>query len=385
MDTSTKSAGRLRPVTVSALLRQILLVVTVLFLLGLAALQARKMREERHAGQRSFGVTYSAGTPPVLTFTTVALAGFRGIIADLLWLRSSRMQEQGRFLELAQLAEWITALEPANGDVWAYHAWNLAYNVSMLVSRPEDRWRWVRQGMELLQSEGVRLNPANAQLRKELAWMYLHKLGSDMDRDAAYFRTQWAREIDPYLAEGGEPPAPGTLNDAEITEVFGLKTFVMRRLEERFGRLDWRVPGAQALYWAMEALEQAEEKERLACCRVAYQALSQMVRLDGLLSGNPGDEGFVYQSLPNEGLLEGSVLFFEEVLQEHKFEGVKLAFIALLLEGIKIDAAHGREEMAVVRYRRIAELAGANATLPPLSEIMEGRAVINWDALLEQR
>ena len=34
--------------------------------------------------------------PPMLAFTTVALGGFRGLIANYLWLRANQMQEQGR-------------------------------------------------------------------------------------------------------------------------------------------------------------------------------------------------------------------------------------------------------------------------------------------------
>src|SRR5215813_902570 len=50
--------------------------------------------------------------PPVLAFTTVALGGFRGLISNALWIRANDLQEEDKFFEMAQLAEWITALEP---------------------------------------------------------------------------------------------------------------------------------------------------------------------------------------------------------------------------------------------------------------------------------
>ena len=75
-------------------------------LAGLAARQSFRLRGQRHAERERFGPSYSAEVPPLLAFTTVALGGFRGILADLLWLRAARMQEQGRFLELVQLSEW---------------------------------------------------------------------------------------------------------------------------------------------------------------------------------------------------------------------------------------------------------------------------------------
>lgn len=85
-----------------------------------------------------------------MAFTTVALGGFRGIIADMLWMRASELQNEGKFFELAQLADWITKLEPRFPTVWAFHAWNMAYNISVLFPDPEDRWRWVQQGIRLL-------------------------------------------------------------------------------------------------------------------------------------------------------------------------------------------------------------------------------------------
>ena len=50
--------------------------------------------------------------PPALAFTTVVLGGFRGLIANILWVRAMQMQEDGKFFEMAQLGDWITKLQP---------------------------------------------------------------------------------------------------------------------------------------------------------------------------------------------------------------------------------------------------------------------------------
>ena len=36
------------------------------------------------------------GTPPVVAFSTMALGGFRGIIADILWIRAGDLQQKGK-------------------------------------------------------------------------------------------------------------------------------------------------------------------------------------------------------------------------------------------------------------------------------------------------
>jgi len=83
--------------------------------------------------------------PPLVAFTTVALGGFRGVLADFLWLRASALEEEGRYFELVQLADWITKLEPRCSTIWAFQAWNMAYNNSALFTDPDHRWRWIRR------------------------------------------------------------------------------------------------------------------------------------------------------------------------------------------------------------------------------------------------
>src|SRR4051794_18056107 len=62
--------------------------------------------------------------PPVLAFTTVALGGFRGLIANALWIRLNELQEDEKFFEMVQLSDWITKLEPHFVQVWTMQGWN---------------------------------------------------------------------------------------------------------------------------------------------------------------------------------------------------------------------------------------------------------------------
>ena len=97
--------------------------------------------------------------PPVLAFTTVALGGFRGLISNVLWIRANDLQNDDKFFEAAQLADWITELEPHFTQVWLFQAWNMAYNISVKFKDAPDRWRWVERGIELLRDDGLRYNP----------------------------------------------------------------------------------------------------------------------------------------------------------------------------------------------------------------------------------
>jgi hypothetical protein len=132
----------------------------LLLILGLAGLWgAARIHQSLLAWRVAHGQAEAVvleRSPPLVVFTTVALGGFRGIIADLLWMRAIRLQEEGsKVFELVQLSDWIGKLEPHLATVWVFNAWNLAYNISILFPDPEDRWRWVNAGLRLLRDEGL--------------------------------------------------------------------------------------------------------------------------------------------------------------------------------------------------------------------------------------
>lgn len=198
--------------------------------------------------------------PPAVAFTTVALGGFRGILADVLWMRAGTLQDEGRYFELVQLSDWIAKLQPRSPAIWAYHAWNMAYNLSALMAAPAEKWRWVRSGIVLLRDEGMLANPGSPRLHQELAWIFLHKLGTDYDANAEYYRAQWAAEVD----AGAVPLDPA----------------LVRQIEADIAPLDWRTPQAQVIYWAMRGLPFARtEFEDLSLRRLVYQALLQRIGL----------------------------------------------------------------------------------------------------------
>src|SRR5215470_3863506 len=133
--------------------------------------------------------------PPVLALTTVALGGFRGLISNALWMRASDLQEEDRYFEFAQLADWITKLEPHFAQVWLVQAWNMAYNISVKFKDFSDRWRWVDRGLELLRDDGLRYNPNETLIYRELAWFFQHKMGANMDDANMHYKQEWANEM----------------------------------------------------------------------------------------------------------------------------------------------------------------------------------------------
>ncbi len=145
--------------------------------------------------------------PPSLAFATVAMGAFRGLVVDILWMRADKLKEQGQFFDARQLAEWITILQPRFASVWEFHAWNMAYNISVAIpaTKPEQRWQWVKNGYELLRDDGIRLNPKSITLYRELGRIFQHKIGGVSDDAHKYYKLQLALAMEPLLGPADNP------------------------------------------------------------------------------------------------------------------------------------------------------------------------------------
>jgi hypothetical protein len=104
------------------------------------------------------------------------LGGFRGIFADLLWLRAEEYKRDHDWDRLGTTVDLITKLQPHFLSIWTFQGWNLAYNVSVEWDAPEDKYTWIKQGIKFVQ-EGVRKNRKSPDLVWDTAWFYFHKMG----------------------------------------------------------------------------------------------------------------------------------------------------------------------------------------------------------------
>jgi hypothetical protein len=226
--------------------------------------------------------------PPVLAFTTVALGGFRGLISNLLWMRATELQDQDKFFEMVQLADWITTLEPHYAQVWAFEAWNMGWNISVKFKDFPDRWRWLRQAIELLRDDALRYNPDDLLLYRELAWIFQDKMGKSTDDASLYYKRQWVQEMEeifptrnPDFDDLIHPRTPEAKKRARLLrEKYKLDPAFMKEVNEKYGPLEWRLPEAHAIYWAAKGLQIAQNNPKriqpgdiITLRRVIYQSM----------------------------------------------------------------------------------------------------------------
>jgi hypothetical protein len=306
--------------------KALLLAVMVACLTGASLVQRSLVARRDDLGLTRF--TELKGAPPLLTMTTVALGGFRGLISNILWIRANDLQQDDKYFEMVQLADWITKLEPHFTQVWLVQAWNMAYNISVKFKDQDDRWRWVQRGIELLRDQGLKYNPNDVLMHRELAWFFQHKMGANMDDAHMYYKQQWANEMATVFGKStAQPDLDELIHPANadqearariLRDTFKMDPVFMKKVDDLYGPLEWRLPEAHAIYWAAQGLEAArrnpafvETNDYITLERVIYQSM-QLSFQRGRLVSNKAAKRFEFA--PNLAIIPKVSAAYEEAM-----------------------------------------------------------------------
>ncbi len=309
--------------------------------------------------------------PPQFVLAVNILGSLRCLLIDMLWLRTMKLREDGKYFEMAQLYKWICQLEPQIEDIWTHNAWNMAYNISFEMPFAEDRWRWIRQAISLLRDEGLMYNTQSASIRKEIAWIYAHKIGQQWDDMHQYYKEQLALEMDPLIKGpddirvlaalpdfesalksnptlraawntvksanlksyndfsqwlstiGSDVIDPETLSLLDsymrantLTNDYKLNLSRMVELQDKFGPIEWRLPESHALYWAYDGKEYAEERHQILYDRLIYLSLQSLYRRGALYLVEDGDD-VLYITGPDVRFIEPMYTLYQELFDTY--------------------------------------------------------------------
>lgn len=186
--------------------RMVQVVSAFVMLVCLTVSGALSMELAASVGRHRLAYTERAedGDPPEVALG-IAMGAFRGLFVNMLWIRANTLKEAGRYYEAIELSGAITRLQPRFPAVWAFHSWNMAYNISVTTNTADERWQWVQAGVHLLRDKGIPANPNAMLLHKELAWIYLHKIQGYTDDANNHYKRANAAE---WTAVLGDPPRP---------------------------------------------------------------------------------------------------------------------------------------------------------------------------------
>jgi len=119
------------------------------------------------------GADFTSLSPDQLLAT---LAGFREMIAGILWVRADAFFDEGNYDAILPVIRLVTMLDPKQIDVYATGMWHIAYNFTDEESR-SDR-RYIPAALAL-GKEGAEANTHTYELFFETGWIWYHKIDDD--------------------------------------------------------------------------------------------------------------------------------------------------------------------------------------------------------------
>jgi hypothetical protein len=349
--------------------KYVLLLLAAALLFGAGQVQKSLNRDRSQLRLTRAPVLQNA--PPLLAFTTVALGGFRGLISNYLWIRSNDLQLDDKYFEAVQLANWITDLEPHFEQVWAFEAWNMAFNISVKFKDFSDRWRWVEQGIALLRDRALRYNPDAVLVYRELAWFFQFKMGQNLDEANLYYKQEWAREMTPFFGPNGTnfdtlihpQTAEEKTNALMLREKYKIDPVFAEKVDQEWGPLDWRLPEAHAIYWGALGLDQAKKNpdkvkqdDLIRLRRIIYQSLFQAFKHGRYIASPLGGS---YSLGPDLDLIpkvnDAYEAEYAEESNSAQRDGIKLAQRNFLSDAVYFLYENNRVTEAAKWFRYVGE------------------------------
>jgi len=174
-----------------------LIALAVLILVGLLKLPVEHDLARLHREEHFRGVEFNLDLREKLGQLgfIAALSGFRGIVADALFIQAHAAWENTQWGRMLWLFRQVTTLQPRVLMFWDIAAWHMAWNASVAAmndtKQPREALRVKAQreyfaiGKELLE-RGIKNNPDRPELYEALARLYKEKY-KDHERASEYY------------------------------------------------------------------------------------------------------------------------------------------------------------------------------------------------------
>ena len=348
------------------------------------------------------------GAPPGVALSNVFLGPFRNLMVSALWLRMDRLQKQGKFFEMVQLADWLLRVQPENATAAQYLAWNMAYNITVTQQNYDVRRRWIKKALETLQT-AMKYNPNDPILYREMAWIYQHKLGDELDNAGPYYRAKMAEEnlrifggthspdwkqlaaepesweafyeknptlrrvcsgreeeLEKMFLATGALPEKIVLNESEKEKLtLFLRNMVIRNdlmidpahaawVEAEYGKLNWLLPDAFAIYWGSMGLKKIPDERTLHCQRIVAQGLKMMM-LSGRIIYADGEPGQNYIRLPDFNLVDVACREIKKMADLMQGGLEYSGYHYFLMDVVEMLYLYGYKEKAAEYYKILTE------------------------------
>ena len=127
----------------------------------------------------------------------LASLGLRGVAVNILWMKALDAQEKKQWDTFSTTLNSLVKIQPNFIKVWEYQGHNLSYNTSVEFDDYEQRYAWVKKGIEFL-TKGIPYNRRDHRIIDSLGFFSGNKFGN-ADEKVQYRRL--FRNDTPFLDE----------------------------------------------------------------------------------------------------------------------------------------------------------------------------------------
>lgn len=135
-----------------------------------------RLRETAKLSQANLGEV-----EPASETMKLATLGLRPIAVTALWWNANEYKRVENYPKLSATLEQIIKIQPNFIEVWEFQAHNLSYNISREFDDFEDRYTWVKTGMQFLM-KGIVYNSRDHRIIDNLGLFFGQKLGRADER-----------------------------------------------------------------------------------------------------------------------------------------------------------------------------------------------------------
>ncbi len=120
-----------------------------------------------------------------------ALAGFREMVAGILWVRADSFFDSGNYDAILPIIRLVTLLDSRQIDVYATGMWHIGYNFTDIENRSDRRYL---PSALALGAEGSSKNPETYELFFETGWLWHHKIENTRGEQVEWWQKAAERE-----------------------------------------------------------------------------------------------------------------------------------------------------------------------------------------------
>ena len=135
-------------------------------------------------------------------FSIALLAGFRGIVADFLWIKGDDCWKERAWVKQSEYIENAVKLQPRSTYFWDAGAWHMGWNIAYAervgtndvpIAQALTRERYWHQRARALLERGIQNLPNRFDLYYKLGFLYDQKLVRDCGGDEACRQERYAK------------------------------------------------------------------------------------------------------------------------------------------------------------------------------------------------